>query len=165
MAKNWETLFPGIRKSVMAFRFPDGTSEEEKTKVFNCLVRVLLDKSVVKPNGVTYRWRSGCLDYLMDVLPRLSQEDVNLLLENKEAFYKKFCFTPSKTLNSLYSVVKKREKDGRFMTIPVVDLFERYQAEVGLSPYELPEQEGTVTEFLGTIVDDNNYFFNEEFWE
>lgn len=163
MAKNWETLFPGIRKSVMAFRFSGETTDEEKTKVFNCLVMVLLDKGVIKHSGAIYRWRSGCLDYLMDVFPRLSQEDINLLRENREEFYKKFCFAPSKTLNSLYSEVKKKEISGRFRAIPVVDLFERYQAEVGLSPYELPEQEGTIEEFLGTIVDDSNYLFDEEF--
>lgn len=157
----WATLFPGIKKSVMAAQFDAGATEEDKMKVFNYLIRVLLDKSVIKPSGAVYRWRSGCLSYLLDVLPRLDEEDIKLILENKEKFYKKFCFNPSKNVNSLYSEIKEKEEAGRFETIPLVDLYERYRAEVGLSPYELPEQEGTISEFLGTMVYDNGYPFEE----
>ena len=159
--KNWEILFPGIKKSVQAAKFPEGTSEEEKNDVFNGLIRVLLDKSVYKPDGSTYRWRSGCVDYLMEVLPKLEEEEVHLILVNREAFYKKFCFSPSKKSKSLYSELKFRNASERLGTLSVQYLYDRYSAELGLSPYELPEEETVVTSFLENIVDDGSYFFGD----
>jgi hypothetical protein len=157
----WERLFPGIKKSVMAARFDVGTTEEYKMRVFCKLVRLLLDRGVIKSDGNAGKWRSGCLKYLTDVIPLLEKEDINLILENEEKFYKKFCFTPSKKVKSLFSEIREKEEAGRFGTIPLVDLYERYRAEMGLSPYELQEQEGAISEFLGTIVDDSGYLFSE----
>ena len=159
--KNWESLFPGIRKSVQAAKFPEGTSEDEKDQVFSELIRVLLNKSVYKPDGTVYNWRSGCVDYLMDVLPKLEEEEIHLILVNKEAFYKKFCFSPSKKFKSLYSELKFRNASERLGTLLVQDLYDRYSAELGLSPYELPEEETVVTSFLDCLVDDGSYFFGD----
>ena len=157
--KNWSVLFPGIKKSVMACKFPEGTTAEEKERVFNMLVRVLLDKSVCKPDGSIYRWRSGCLDYLMDILPRLEEEEIRLVLIDKNSFYKRFCFSPSKKMNSLYSELKRR--GGTHDNLFVSNMYERYHAELGLSPYELPEQDGVAAEFLSSMMDEEENLFSD----
>ena len=151
MAKEFKFSFPGIRSAVMAARFPVGTSAEEKELVFQNLVRVLLNKSVVKPDGSVYNWRSGCLDYLLDVIPRLEEEEIHLILTDKEDFYRRFCFTPSKRMSSLYSELKRNGAVDRYKNIPVVDILQQFYEETELSPYELPEERTVVAMFLDNI--------------
>ena len=91
----------------------------------------------------------------------LEEDEVLSLLENKESFYKKFCFSPSKNINSLYSELKRRNASDRLGTLLVKDLYERYSAELGLSPYELPEEETVVKSFLDDVIDDGSYFFGD----
>jgi len=154
MAKesNWESIFPGVRKSVMASRFPKDTTEEKKEEAFERVVRVLLNKSVFRPTGKIYDCRENSLNYFLDVIPRLDEEEISLIWVNKELFYKKFCFKPSAKLNSLYGRLLKLgiDVDGRYNNIPVDEIFERYHAEMGLSPYEL-EDIGVVNDFLKEI--------------
>jgi len=161
MAKeNWESIFPGVRKSVMASHFPKDTTDEKKQEAFEHVVRVLLNKSVFRPTGKVYDCRENSLDYFLDVIPRLEEEEITLIWVNKELFYKKFCFKPSAKSNSLYSRLLKLGVDinGRYNNIPVDEIFERYYAETGLSPYELPENIGVVNDFLEEVEAESAVF-------
>ena len=136
--RNFGELFPGIMKSVMACQFSDGTTKEEKEQIFAALVEVLHHNGVIQMNGNTLRWRSGCMDYLLGILPLLSEDDLKTLLdkENKDSFYARFCFCPSKKSISLYSRLGRLRPNARYRKIKVSEIYNRYSAVTGLSPYE-----------------------------
>lgn len=142
--------FQGVRKSVMAAEFPDGTTQDEKEMVFQSIIRMLIEKAIVHPNGTTYKWRDGCLEYMLEVLPKLDGTEIMSIKNDKEGFYHRFCFCPSGKAKSLYSEIKRigASQNGRFKNISIMDIFEDFTSETGLSPFELPEDREIVPLFL-----------------
>ena len=152
-SRNFGELFPGIMKSVMACQFSDGTTKEEKEQIFAALVDVLHRKSVIQMSGNTLKWRSGCMDYLLGILPLLSEDDLRTLLdeENKDSFYTRFCFCPSKKSISLYSRLGRLRPDARYRKVKVSEIYSRYFAVTGLSPYECSGED--IDAFLEAFMD------------
>lgn len=158
MAKeNWGTIFPGVRKCVIASAFPLETTEERKEEAFESLIHLLVSKRVFHTTGEFCDCRENALDYLLDVMPRLEEDEIELIFSDGDLFYKKFCFSPSKMTNSLYSKFKRLGVDlqGRYNNIPVEKIFQRYYEENGLSPYEVSEN-GLVNSFLEEIEAEPN---------
>ena len=154
--KNLDSLFPGIKKSVMACKFPEGTTEEQKLQIFSALVGLLKNKSICKKDGSTDPDRHKSVDYIMSILPMLDEDEIQLILEDGEQFYYKFCYAPSKQRRSLYSELERRSASNRLETLLVNNLYERYYAEFGLSPYELTDEvdvSGFVDRFQRSLED------------
>ena len=146
--------FAGIRKTIMACNFSSGVTKEEKDQLFKNLVRILIEKCVCKCNGETLPDRNSCLDYLLEVMPRLEEEELNLISTDKEQFYSRFCFAPT-NVDSLYSYFKKLEKRqgiiGYYKNIPIKEIFDDYTRETGLSPYELPDEDWLIEIYISNI--------------
>lgn len=136
--------FPGLRKCLFASRFPLGTTDETKEDAFQHLVQILLDKRVFTTTGKFCDCRENALDYLMEVLPCLEEEEIQLIFTNPNSFYKKFCFSPSQNTCSLYSKFRNLEINGVSRDV----IFDAYYADKGLSPYELVEDRDIVDSFL-----------------
>jgi len=158
MAKeNWGSVFPGVRKCVIASQFPLETTEEQKEEAFVSLVHILMNNRVFHSTGKFYDCRERALDYLLDVMPRLEEDEIQLIFSDGNLFYKRFCFSPSKKTGSLYSKFKKMGIDlqDRYNDISVDKIFRRYSMETGLSPYELSET-SEVNNFLEEIEAEPN---------
>ena len=163
--KNWEQTFSQVKMSVMASAFPLGTSEEEKEVVFNELVSLLLRKRVFQTTGRFCDCRENALNYLLEVMPRLEEHEIQLILKNPDQFYRKFCFSPTKNTNSLYSKFKRMGVDlqDRYIDISVSELLDRYCAENKLSPYELCEEGYVIDSFLEEIEEPSTVDLAMEF--
>lgn len=146
--------FVGVRKTIMSSKFSEGVTVEEKEQVFKNLVHLLIEKCVCRANGSTLPDRDNCLDYLMEVIPRLEEEDLSLITTNKELFYRRFCFAP-KNNDSLYSyfqkLTKKQGITGYYRNIPISEIFDDYTEETGYSPYELPDEDWIIEMYLSNI--------------
>ncbi len=151
MAKEME--FDGLRKTIFALQTLVETPDEEKQKLFESLVSLLIRKGISKSNGATRKWRSGCVDYILTIIPKLEMEELMLLIDEKDLFYEKFCFKPSAKKKSLYSELLGRGlcDSERYMNVPICDIYHRYTLETGLSPYEFPEEPSVVTAFVNEI--------------
>lgn len=151
MAK--EMKFEGLRKTIFGSQSLVEFSDEEKQKLFDALVSLLIRNGVFYSDGVTRTWRSGCVDYLLSVIPRLEVEEFMLLKDDRNAFYQKYCFKPSAKKKSLYSELSGRgvSDTGRYMNIPVDDIYHQYTSETGFSPYEFLENPSEVIVFLDAI--------------
>ena len=156
MAKELDfSNFAGIRKTIMSCRFSEEVTQEEKEQLFQNLVRILIEKNVCKRDGSTFFERDTCLDYILDIIPKLEEDELFLISTNREGFYSRFCFSPTTNVNSLYSHLKKlAEKQGTtgyYKNIPIKEVFEDYTQETGLSPYELPDEDWLVEMYLSNI--------------
>ncbi len=146
--------FAGIRKTVMACKFSSGVTQEEKDQLFRNFVRLLIEKCICRCNGSTLPDRDSCLDYILEIMPQLEEEELDLISTNKEQFYSRFCFAPTQ-VDSLYSYFQKLEKKhgiiGYYRNIPIKDIFDDYSRETGLSPYELPDEDWLIEMYITNI--------------
>jgi len=146
--------FAGIRKTVMACKFSSGITQEEKDQLFRNFIRLLIEKHICRCNGSTLPDRDSCLDYILEIMPQLEEEELDLISTNKEQFCSRFCFAPTQ-VDSLYSYFKKLEKKhgiiGYYRNIPIKDIFDDYSRETGLSPYELPDEDWLIEMYITNI--------------
>jgi hypothetical protein len=125
--------FSGLRAVVGESGLED---PEEQERAFRKLVDCLVSKNVYHPNGDIVRFRDTCLNYFAQICPRLEQEELELMIESVDDFYKRFIFAPCDKVNSLYWEFKKMRVESKFNGIPVSQIFERYRQETDYSPYE-----------------------------
>ena len=156
MAKgvNCDSVFPELLKVLESSAVGQ---TDLKAQVFGSLKDGLIKKSILKLDGSIHKNRTGCVSYLMEVLPLFDEEDFQFLLQNSEGFCEKFCFSPTKGRNSLYTKLGKKRIDDRYLNLRIADIYHRFHEELGLSPYELPQEVGVVEAFLGGIIGEDPY--------
>ena len=148
-------LFPDIYKSVTTCKSLE--TESEKRKVFKGIVQLLVDKSICKIDGSTLKWRDNSLNYLIEILPLLDKQDILLVRKDKDLFYKRFCFCQTRKKQSLYTVLQKKGPEFLdSLRITLDEIYDLYTTESGLSPYELVEDEITLSEFMERLDEFND---------
>ena len=106
-------------------------------EVFHSLVGLLLKKSIYKKDGTIQKWRGNALQYLLDVVAFLGEDDIQQLLLDQETFFDRFVFTPCGRNSSLYALLRERNfNSSPFWNIPEDVLFNEFRARTGKSPYE-----------------------------
>lgn len=154
MDSNAKNSFPGIYKSIMANKSIE--TDKEKNKIFDGVVQLLSDKAICKITESPMKWRESCLDYLIEILPLLEGKDIKTVCTNRESFYKRFCFSPSRKKQSLYNVLQK--KGPEFLDdlrITRDEIYLLYSVDYGLSPFELVEDEDILPMFIERLDDFN----------
>ena len=128
-----------------------------KAQVFSSLKEGLIKKSILNLDGSVRKNRGTSLSYLMEVIPLFEAGDFQFLLQNSKEFCQKFCFSPSRNRNSLYTKLGRKQLDDRYLNLRIADIYHRFCDEMGLSPYELPQEDGLIEAFLGGIVGEDPY--------
>lgn len=115
--------------------------QEEQENLFRALVKCLVRKRVCNTDGIPLQDREGSFEYLLHVLPSLTQEDLDSLTENADEFYQRFIFFPCEKTKSLYSEFQNLGIESTFKGVPVSEIFKEYHQETGYSPYEKVSKE------------------------
>lgn len=154
MNQDAQNSFPGIYKSIMANKSIE--TDREKSKIFDGIVQLLSDKAICKMNESPMKWRQSCLEYLVEILPLLEEKDIKTVCTDRESFYKRFCFSPSRKKQSLYKALQK--KGPEFLDnlkITRDEIYILYSVDYGLSPFEIAEDEDILPMFIERLDDFN----------
>ena len=139
--------FPRLREVVMDCGLE---TQEEKEAAFKSLVECLISKRVYQSDGEIVPCRSTCLRYFALISSQLENEELKLMIDSVDAFYKRFLFAPGEKSKSLYSELRKLGVKSKFKNIPVSEIFDEYRRETGYSPYEKASKD-EVNAFLNGV--------------
>ena len=126
---------------------------EERENVFRALVKCLIHKHVCNTKGNPLPDRKNCFKYLLEIFPKLGEEDIDLIISTPDVFYEKFIFYPDRQV-SLYSVLKKRYKNEETLkakNISLNEIYEDYRNDTLCSPYEKASSIDDVLFFLEDV--------------
>ena len=122
---------------------------EEQQNLFEALVKCLVKKQVLNSVATVLPQRDGALAYVLSILPKLEQKELDLLKNSPDEFGRKFIFSPTQNL-SLYSALEELGFRENFKGIPIMVIFEMFREKTGYSPYEKPYAKD-LKEFLAEI--------------
>ena len=89
------TKFTKERMLIMEHPELDDLAEEVRDSLFKEYITLLVNKKVVSANGNVEPDRYGCYNYISDVIPFLSKEEIMLLQTNPNQFGFRFMFSAS----------------------------------------------------------------------
>ena len=168
------TKFTKERMLIMEHPELDDLAEEVRDSLFKEYITLLVNKKVVSANGNVEPDRYGCYNYISDVIPFLSKEEIMLLQTNPNQFGFRFMFSASFSKSeSSFACWLQNEgilADRTFEPIDPLfdmdDVFNEFTAVTGRSPFERFEKTGSAEffrEYVERDVDLNDFGLEDEF--
>ena len=126
---------PQILQIVSSFDYPD----DKKEKLIKNLVAIFRSKQILKSDGKAFfHHRENAVEYLLEIAPKLSEEEIDLLYNSPDEFYAKFIFSETKSFSSLYLIIM--EEKGKETLDHICrhwnDMLSVVYDEYGISPFE-----------------------------